>query len=92
MKLTEKQKAWAATKAAHREERRRPMDPTVRFGSTRRTGSFYRDISGGRGVRTPVMPASRPRGRCLECPHTWKHHTAAGNCRPGCECGNGAKR
>ena len=95
MTLTDKQKAWDATKAAQREERRRPMLPNVVVGlaaNVIRTGSFYRDIRVARGVRTPVMPTGRPRGTCPDCPHTWKHHNEAGNCRPGCECTNGAAR
>lgn len=44
---------------------------------------------------TPTGPhAKRPRhltGRCA-CGHGWKHHTAAGRCRPGCACTNGAHR
>jgi hypothetical protein len=92
MTLTAKQKTWDAYKAAQREDRRRPMDPTVRFGETRRTGSFYHDPRLARGVRTPVMPSGRVRGQCPGCPHGWKHHTKAGRCRRGCECGMGAKR
>lgn len=91
MALTDKQKAWDAYKAAWREERRRPMDPTVRFGDTVRTGSFYRDVRQSRGVRTPVMSSGRPRCRC-SCSHGWKHHTKAGRCRRGCMCTNGARR
>jgi hypothetical protein len=79
-------------KATQREGRRRPMDPTVKFGDTKRTGSFYHDARLARGVRTPVMPSGRARGQCVGCPHGWKHHTKAGRCRPGCECGMGAKR
>lgn len=95
MSLTEKQKTWDATKAAQREECRRPMLPNAVVGlatSAVRTGSFYRDAGHGRGVRTPVMPTGRPRGACPDCTHTWKHHSEAGNCRPGCECTNGAAR
>lgn len=94
MTLTTKQKAWDAQKAADREDRRRPMMPSVLVGlsgDVLRTGSFYHDPRKPRGVRTPVMPASRPRGRC-ECGHGWKHHSEAGNCRRGCSCRAGAQR
>lgn len=94
MTATAKQKAWDATKAGDREARRRPMLPNVMVGlaaDTPRTGSFYHDPRQARGVRTPVMPASRPRGRC-GCGHGWKHHSAAGNCRRSCECRKGVDR
>ena len=92
MNLTEKQKTWDAAKAAQREERRRPMNLAINFGTVKRTGSFYRDAGQGRGVRTPVMSSGRLRGQCADCPHAWKHHTEAGNCRPGCSCANGGNR
>ncbi|UXA19506.1 hypothetical protein [Mycobacterium sp. SMC-4] len=93
--LTAKQKSWDETKAAQRQERRRPMLPNVLVGlaaDTPRTGSFYRDPRKGRGVRTPVMPRSRPRGQCTECPHGWKHHSKSGNCRLRCACSQGSHR
>ena len=95
MTLTDKQKAWDAHKAAQREERRRPMLPNVAVGlaaDVERTGSFYHDPRRARGVRTPVMPSGRRRGQCTDCPHSWKHHSEAGNCRRGCRCANGAQR
>jgi hypothetical protein len=93
--LTEKQKAWDATKATDRENRRRPMTPSVLCDladNALRAGSFYHDPRRARGVRTPVMPSGRFRGQCANCPHGWKHHSKAGNCRRDCMCGNGAKR
>ena len=95
MKLTEKQKNWDAEKAAHREERRRPMTANVLVclaDHVIRTGSFYHDPRRARGVRTSVLPTSRPRRECTACPHGWKHHTLSGGCRPGCDCKNGSER
>lgn len=46
-----------------------------------------------RRIKTPGPvdgPVRRRKvGQC--CPHTFKHHTASGGCRRGCECGVGPK-
>lgn len=89
--LTDKQIAWDASNAEQQDARRRPSTPNPLIFAVQ-TGSWYHRLLGSRGVRTPMMPSGRSRGRCPGCSHGWKHHTKAGNCRPSCACTNGANR
>lgn len=91
MTLTAKQKAWDATKATERVERKRPS-MAVSTALITYTGSYNRDVSRGRGVRTPLMPSLRPRRHCALCPHNWKGHKLRGRCKNGCACEAGKER